>query len=177
MARMLSPEEMEDVRLTEIADAQRRAARAANSALQAQEGQVKLYDPHHDSLKFGSGNRGADGPTSSKSMIVFGELEAGVAIVAADHPLLPRLLRRHPGIVVMEPGEVMGRTYACELCDGEYPTKRGLANHRKSAHPAPPEPKAFAAKAAPPRPVAKPRRPAPTPDLPDAPEADEADEE
>ena len=174
MARMLSPEEMEDVRLTEIGEAQRRAARARNSALQASEGQVKLYHPNKDALKYGPGNEQTDGPGTTDRLIVFGELEPGVAIVRADHPLLPGLLRRVSGIVVMEPGEVPGRTYACELCDEEFPTKRGAQNHRKAAHPAPPEPKAKP-KAAP-HPVAKPRaaRPVVEPDE-DVPE--QADED
>lgn len=152
MSRILTPEEMEDVRLTEIGEAQRRASRARTSVLQAGEGQLKLYHPSKDALKFGGGSETRD-PEGSDNLIVFGQLEPGVAIVRADHPLLPALLRRHSGIQVLEAGEIPGRSYACELCDAEFPTKRGMQNHRKSAHPAPPE-----HRASPVRPAAKPRR-------------------
>lgn len=160
MARVLSPEEMEDVRLTEIGEAQRRAARARTSVLQAGEGQLKLYHPSKDALKFGPGSETRD-PEGSDNLIVFGQLEPGVAIIRADHPLLPALLRRHSGIQVLEAGEIPGRSYACELCDAEFPTKRGMQNHRKSAHPAPPEHRASPVR---PAPAAKPRRAAPEPE-------------
>lgn len=146
MTRTYSPEELEDVRLTEMANASAKAKRG-QTAEQAQEGQLKLYHPHLDALKFGRGDMLASGPETTDEMIVFGNLEPGVAIVRAGHPLLPALLRRHSGIKVMEPGEVPGRTYVCDHCDKEWTTKRSLANHRKADHPAPPETKKATAQA------------------------------
>lgn len=138
MTRTLSPEELEEVRLTELQQ-QVKAADRQRTAQQAGDGMVKLYHPTKDGLQYGPGTAQQDG-TESDRLIVFGQLEPGVAIVRADHPLLPGLLRAYPGIKVMEPGEVLGRTYACETCDREFATKRGLSNHRKDEHPAPPAP-------------------------------------
>lgn len=159
MARTLTPAEMESVRETQQREAARAAARI-RTALQPPEGSVKLYDPHHDRLTFGQTTIGMNGPLTTDQLIVFGHLEPGVAIVRADHPLLPALRRRHPSIQVFEPGEEPGRTYACEVCDGEYRSKRALANHRKEAHPAPPASARDEARNAARREA--PRRPAPT---------------
>ena len=144
MPRILSPEELEDVRTTELASAAS-AARRGQTALQAHEGQLKLYHPRLDNLKYGPGDMLSTDPEGSDRLIVFGMLEPGVAIVRADHPLLPALLKSYPGIKVMEPGEEPGRTYVCDLDDTEWTTKRALTNHRKAAHP--PETKKAAAQA------------------------------
>ena len=133
MPRTYTEDELEAVRLQQLAD-QAQAADRARTALQPQEGQVKLYHPGVDSLKFGPGTQMLAGPDTTPDLIQFGQVEPGVAIVAADHPLLPTLLKRHPSIIVLEPGEVIGRTYACEDCDKEFTTKRKLKAHRASAH-------------------------------------------
>ena len=133
MPRTYTEEELESVRLQQIAD-QAQAQDRARTALQPGEGQLKLYHPGLDSLKFGPGTQMLSGPDTTPDLIQFGQVEPGVAIVAADHPLLPALLKRHPKIIVLEPGEVIGRTYACEDCDKEFTTKRKLKAHRASAH-------------------------------------------
>ena len=133
MPRDYTEEELEAVRLQQLAD-QAQAQDRAKTVLQPGEGQVKLYHPGMDSLKFGPGTQMISGPDTTPDLIQFGQVEPGVAIVAADHPLLPALLKRHPKIIVLEPGEVIGRTYACEDCDKEFTTKRKLRTHRASAH-------------------------------------------
>lgn len=139
MTRTYTEEELESVRLQQLAD-QAQAADRARTSLQPAEGQVKLYHPGIDALRFGPGSPSTSGPVTTDDLIQFGQLEPGVAIVDADHPLLPLLLKRHPKIIVLEPGEVIGRTYACEDCDKEFTTKRKLKAHRASAHRPPAEP-------------------------------------
>jgi len=136
MARTLSPEEMEDVRTNELASAAAAASRA-RTAQQPGKGFVKLYDPHHDAMTYGQVSRSQNGPHTTDDLIVFGGVEAGVAIVRADHPLLPALRRRYPGIKVMEPGEALGQTYACPECDATFTTKRSFKAHFTD-HAAPP---------------------------------------
>lgn len=133
MPRTLTPEELESVRLTEAAEALE-AEKRARTALQPTEGQLKLYHPHKDSLTYGQVSLMQNGPETTDAMIVFGGVEPGVAIVRAGHPLLPGLLRRHPAIRVMEPGERLGGTYLCDAdgCDAEFDTKRALRSHRAS---------------------------------------------
>jgi hypothetical protein len=138
MPRSLTPEELEIVRETE-ALAAAEAAKRSRTAMQATEGHLKLYHPKIDALKFGTVSELKNGPETTDDMIVFGGLEPGVAIVREGHPLLQKLLRRHPSIVVMEPGEVPGRLYACPDCDDEFKTKRALKAHAK-AHAAPRRP-------------------------------------
>lgn len=134
--RMLTAAEEESIRLTELAEAMKGTPqqRAAQTYMQPGEGQVKLYDPHHVSLKYGPGN----GPVTYADLIVFGNEEDNVAIVDADHPLLPKLLREYPGTIVMKPGEKPGRVYSCEDCDEEFASKALLSAHRREAHPAKP---------------------------------------
>lgn len=134
--RLLSPAEEESIRLTELAEAMKGTPqqRAAQTYMQPSEGQVKLYDPHHVALKYGPGS----GPVTHDQLIVFGNEEDHVAIVAADHPLLAGLLRSEPGIIVMKPGEKPGRVYSCEDCDAEFASKALLSAHRKQDHPAKP---------------------------------------
>lgn len=133
MPRTLTPEELELVRETE-AQAARDAEKRSRTATQAQEGQLKLYHPRKDALVFGQASVVQNGPETTDQLIVFGSLEPGVAIVREGHPLLPALLRRHPSIVVMEPGEQPGRVYACPDCDEEFKTKRALKAHAKANH-------------------------------------------
>lgn len=133
MPRSLTPEELETVRETE-ALAEMEAAKRARTAMQAKEGQVKLYDSKRDGLVYGQGSVGMNGPETTDAMIVFGAVEPGVAIVREGHPLLPGLLRRFPHIKVMEPGEQIGKVYACPDCDKEFSTKRAVKGHAKSAH-------------------------------------------
>lgn len=132
MPRDYSPEELETVRLTELQEAAKGSPiqRAAATTMQPQEGQVKLYDPEHEALKYGPGS----GPETTDQLIVFGMVEPHVAIVRADHPYLPGLLREFSSIVVLRPGEIPGRTYACDVCDEEFPSKALIATHRKEAH-------------------------------------------
>lgn len=174
MPRQYTPEELEEVREAEEREAARLRHRAENiTSMSAKDGEVKLFDPKKDRWSYGSGSTKLRGPGQHPDLIQFGELVPGVAIVPADHPLLPALLRRRPDITVLEPGEEIGRTYVCEVCDREFQSKRSLANHRKSAHPAPPAPKAA------PRPAARsPKAPASAGDDPaHAPESDEGAEE
>lgn len=131
-ARQLSDEELEIVRMTEAAVDRRPAAvRASETHLKPIEGQVKLYCPEHRNCSFGPGNSTAG---TTHDLIQFGEVEDHVAIVPVDHPLLPLLRKRKPGVVVLEPGEEYGKTYACDRCDAEFPSKRALGIHRKDAH-------------------------------------------
>lgn len=129
--RVYTPEELESVRMTELlVDRRPPEQKAAETSLQPREGQVKLYHPGFEGLKFGPGS----GPETHRELIVFGMVEPHVAIVDADHPLLPALLKQEPGVVVLRPGEIPGRTYACETCDGEFPSKATLSAHRREAH-------------------------------------------
>lgn len=131
MSRDYSPEELESVRLAELAvDRRTPEQKAAATSLKPQEGQVKLYNPDSEGLKFGPGS----GPETYDDLIVFGNVEPGVAIVRADHPLLPKLLKSEPRIVVLMPGEVPGRLYACDKCDAEFKSKALMAAHRREAH-------------------------------------------
>ena len=136
--RQLSDEELEAVRLTELANPENIVPRlrAGRTHLQPQEGQVKLYCPEHEACSFGPGDS-RSGPSSDR-LIQFGEVEAHVAIVRADHPLLVDrvhgILRYKPGIVVLEPGETPGRTYACVDCDREFESKRALKAHVRAEH-------------------------------------------
>lgn len=154
MSRTYSPEELEAVRLQNLADAAEAADRA-RTVLQPPPGHVKLYDPRRDNLRFGSGSPSFAGPDTTPDLIQFGQIEPGVAIVPADHPLLPALRKRYPKILVMEPGEVIGKLYACEDCDKEFTTKARLRAHRQAEHRPAPEAKAAPAKAAP-RPASRP---------------------
>lgn len=133
MPRSLTPEELESVREAETLAAVA-AEKRARTAQQAQEGQLKLYDAKHDALTFGPGSVRVNGPETTDNMIVFGHVEPGVAIVREGHPLLPALLRRYPHVKVMEPGEQIGKVYACPDCDKEFTTKRAVKGHAKSAH-------------------------------------------
>jgi hypothetical protein len=133
MPRAYTADELESVRMQEAADAVA-AAERARTAQQPAEGQIKLYHPTRDALKFGTGSMTQNGDQTTDQMIVFGHLEPGVAIVRVGHPLLPALLRRHPGIVVMEPGEVLGKSYLCDDCDQEFTTRRSLRAHRTTDH-------------------------------------------
>ncbi len=140
MARTLSPQELEDVRLNELAQDRRPPlVRAGETVLQPHEGQLKLYDPKRTNLKYGPGNEfmAPEDRGGLNGLIVFGEVEEHVAIVPADHPLLPKLRREMPWVVVLEPGEQPGRVYSCETCDQEFPSKRALNQHRAEAHPSP----------------------------------------
>lgn len=129
--RTYTAEELESVRLTELAaDHRSPQEKAAASWMQPQEGQVKLYHPTYAGYRFGPGS----GPETTDEMIVFGTFEPNVAIVRADHPLLPGLLKQDPSVVVLRPGEKPGRTYACESCDEEFPSKALVAAHRREAH-------------------------------------------
>lgn len=174
MARMLTSEEMESVRLTEAArDKRTPLEKAAATTLQPTEGMVKLYDPRYTNYKYGSdvGSRPSD------NLIVFGTVEPHVAIVRADHQLLPALLKKRGNLVVLRPGEKPGRTYACEVCDAEFPSKARLSTHRAEAHaPAEEERPAPKPRTAP-RPVAKgkgaPKAPPPGSSVEDADEAEE----
>lgn len=135
--RTYSEEELEAVRLAEAA-VDRRApdVRAAEAGMAPAEGQVKLYHPEYEGLKFGPGS----GPETTDQLIVFGSVVPHVAIVRADHPLLAALLRAEPSVVVLRPGEKPGRTYACEDCDGEFKSKALLSDHRREAHARKPRP-------------------------------------
>lgn len=129
--RVYTPEELEAVRMTELLEDRRPPeVKAAATSLQAHEGEVKLYHPTSAGLHFGPGS----GPETNREQIVFGMVEPHVAIVPADHPLLPELLRQESSVVVLRFGEVPGRTYACESCDGEFPSKATLSSHRREAH-------------------------------------------
>ena len=131
--RNLTDEELESVRLTELAEAPTRDPRVAagRTYLQANDGQLKLYCPRHETCSFGPGD--ARGGTTDR-LIQFGEAEAHVAIVSAMHPLLADLRKRKPYVVVLEPGEQPGRIYTCEDCDKEFATKRELKAHRAGGH-------------------------------------------
>lgn len=129
--RTYTPEELEAVRMTELLEDRRPPeVKAAATNLQAHEGEVKLYHPGYEGLKFGKGS----GSETNHELIVFGMVEPHVAIVPADHPLLPELLRQEPSVVVLRYGEIPGRTYACDTCDGEFPSKAMLSAHRREAH-------------------------------------------
>lgn len=130
--RTYSEEELEAVRLTEAAvDRRPPEVRAAEAGMEPAAGEVKLYHPDYEGLRFGPGS----GPETTDQQIVFGGIVPHVAIVRADHPLLAALLRSEPAIVVMKPGEKPGRTYACEDCDEEFKSKALLSDHRRAAHP------------------------------------------
>lgn len=129
--RTYSEEEMEAVRLTEAAiDRRPPEVKASEAGMAPSEGEVKLYHPESAGLHFGPGS----GPETTDQQIVFGTIVPHVAIIRADHPLLPALLRSEPSIVVLRPGEKPGRTYACEDCDGEFKSKALLSDHRREAH-------------------------------------------
>ena len=146
MVRTLSPQELEDVRLTEAAVDRRPApVKAAGTALKPPEGFVKLYDERRSNLKFGDASQQLVGDQSDH-LIVFGMVEAHVAIVREGHPLIPALMRRHPHIVMLRHDEEPGRVYNCEACDDDFPSKRALTIHRKDVH-APPDEKQAAASA------------------------------
>lgn len=131
-ARTLTDEELETVRMTEAAVDRRPAAvKASETHLKPTDGQVKLYCPDHRHCSFGPGNSTAG---TTHDLIQFGEVEDHVAIVPADHPLLPRLRAQKPSVVVLEPGEEFGKVYSCERCDEDFPSKRALTQHRKAAH-------------------------------------------
>lgn len=131
-ARQLSDEELEAVRLTEAAvDRRPPEVKASATFLKPGTGQLKLYCPEHRACSFGPGTASSGNPDT---LIRFGEVEEHVAIIRADHPLLPMLRAQKPGVVVLEPGEEYGKTYACDKCDAEFPSKRALTQHRQAAH-------------------------------------------
>lgn len=106
--------------------------RVDSTTLQAPEGFVKLYHPKYPKLNFGPGSM-----TDGSPMIRFGEAEDHVAIVPADHPLLADLLKRHPRVLMLKPGQSLGiktKAYLCPDCDKEFLDRAQVKAHMAKAH-------------------------------------------
>lgn len=94
--------------------------------------------PYEDGFEFPEGNLDF-GPSSRFSpdhdrvnikFTADGEGD-GYAIVRKDHPLLDDLFRRYPQVKVVE-SSAKTTAYVCDVCDDEFKTKNGLAQHKRS---------------------------------------------